>query len=89
MKTTAGPVALRRPKLRGADEAFASRLLGRRVTRTNALEALAISGWVRGLSDRDVEAALAEALGPEAALSRSTVSRICQQIRAEFDVWWA
>ena len=88
VKTTAGPVELRRPKLRGADEAFASRLLGKQVTRTNALGALAISGWVRGLSDRDVEAALAEALGPE-ALSRSTVSRICQQIRAEFDVWWA
>jgi putative transposase len=87
VKTTAGPVALKRPKLRGTDEAFASRLLGRQVTRTNALEAVVISGWVRGLSDRDIEAALAEALGPEAALSRSTVSRICQQIRAEFDVW--
>jgi putative transposase len=33
------------------------------VTRTNALEALVIAGWVRGLSDRDIEAALAEVLG--------------------------
>ena len=46
-----------------------------------------ISGWVRGLSDRDVEATLAEVLGPEAALSRSTVSRICQRIREEFTAW--
>ena len=89
VKTTAGRVELKRPKLRGTDEAFASRLLGRQVTRTNALEALVISGWVRGLSDRDIEAALAEALGPEAALSRSTISRICQQICAEFDAWKA
>ena len=48
-----------------------------------------ISGWVRGLSDRDIEAALGEVLGAEAALSRSTVSRICQAIRDEFAVWSA
>jgi hypothetical protein len=53
------------------------------VTRTNALESLVISGWVRSLSDRDIEASLAEVLGPEAALSRSTVSRICRRIRDE------
>jgi putative transposase len=40
-----------------------------------------------GAVRRDVEAALAEALGPEAALSRSTVSRICQKIRTEFEAW--
>jgi putative transposase len=59
------------------------------VTGTNALESLVISGWVRGLSDRDIEAALAEVLGPEAALSRSTVSRICAAIGAEFAAWRA
>src|SRR5437899_546355 len=32
---------------------------------------------------------LAEVLGAEAALSRSTVSRICQSIREEFAVWSA
>jgi putative transposase len=30
IKTTAGPVVLERPKLRGTDQAFASRLLGSR-----------------------------------------------------------
>ena len=44
---------------------------------------------MRGLSDRDIEAALAEVLGPEAALSKSTVSRICQRIRTEVDAWKA
>ena len=87
VKTTAGPVVLERPKLRGTDEQFASRLLGKGVSRTNALEALVISGFVRGLSVRDVEAALGEALGPEAALSKSTVNRICQVIKDEFDAW--
>jgi putative transposase len=87
VKTTMGPVELQRPKLRATDQAFCSRLFGAGVTRTNALESLVISGWVRGLSDRDIEAALAEVLGPEAALSRSTVSRICQRIRDEFEGW--
>jgi putative transposase len=87
IKTTMGPVMVQRPKLRGTDERFCSRLFGLGVTRTNALESLVISGWVRGLSDRDIEAALAEVLGAEAALSRSTVSRICQQLKDEFTAW--
>jgi transposase-like protein len=87
VKTTAGPVELARPKLRGTDTRFASRLLGKHVTKTNALESLVIAGYVRGLSTRDVEASLADALGPEATLSRSTVSRICEAIRDEFDTW--
>jgi putative transposase len=37
IKTTAGPVTLERPKLRGPTETFASRLLGTGVTKTNAL----------------------------------------------------
>ena len=87
VKTTMGAVQLQRPKLRGTDQAFCSRLFGAGVTRTNALESLVISGWVRGLSDRDIEATLAEVLGPEAALSKSTVSRICAAIGAEFAAW--
>jgi putative transposase len=89
VKTTMGAVALQRPKLRGTDQAFCSRLFGAGVTRTNALESLVISGWVRGLSDRDIEATLAEVLGPEAALSKSTVSRICAAIGEEFAAWRA
>jgi transposase-like protein len=87
IKTTSGPVILERPKLRGTSQRFASTLLGAQVTRTNALEALVIAGFVRGLSTRDVEASLAEALGPQAAVSRSTVSRICEQISTEFTAW--
>lgn len=87
VKTTAGPVELARPKLRGTDAVFASRLFGKGVTMTNALESLVIAGYVRGLSTRDVEATLADALGEDATLSRSTVSRICQVIKDEFDAW--
>jgi putative transposase len=44
IKTTAGAVELKRPKVRGTLEKFSSRLLGKHVTRTNALESLVISG---------------------------------------------
>jgi transposase-like protein len=87
VKTTAGPVGLARPKLRGTSEAFASRLFGSHVTKTNALESLVIASFVRGLSVRDVEATLAEALGDQAAISKSTVSAICGQIKDEYQAW--
>src|SRR5262249_22647005 len=89
VKTTAGPVQLSRPKLRGTSEAFASRLFGSHVTKTNALESVVIASFVRGLSVRDVEATLAEALGDQAAISKSTVSAICGQIRDGYQAWAA
>lgn len=85
VKTTAGPVALARPKLRGTAGAFASRLFGAHVTKTYALESLVIASFVRGLSVRDVEATLADALGDQAAISKSTVSSVCQQIKEEYE----
>jgi putative transposase len=78
---------LARPKLRNSTERFASRLFGKGVTKTNALESLVIAGFVRGLSTRDVEAVLTEALGERAAVSKSTVSRICTDIKEQFDTW--
>ena len=87
VKTTAGPVTLARPKLRGTTEAFASRLFGSHVTKTNALESLVIASFIRGLSVRDVEATLADALGDQAAISKSTVSSVCQAIKDEYQAW--
>ena len=55
------------------------------MTKTNALEVIA--GFVRGLSVRDVEAALTEALGESAAVSKSAVSRICSEIKTQYDAW--
>ncbi len=87
IRTTAGPVNLKRPKLRNTTETCASQLLGKGVVRSEPLEALVISSWVRGLSDRDIEALLAEALGPEAALSKSTASRICARLKDDFEAF--
>jgi transposase-like protein len=48
-----------------------------------------IAGFVRGLSTRDVEATLGDALGAKAALSKSTVSTVCLAIREELAAWSA
>lgn len=87
IKTTAGPVTLQRPKLRGTTERFASQLFGTGVVRTNALEALVIASFVRGLSVRDVEATLVEALGEDATVSKSAVSRVCAELKTQFETW--
>src|SRR4051794_39373511 len=51
--TTAGPVELERPRVRNAREfGFESRILGRHVARTYALESLIICSFLRGLSVR-------------------------------------
>lgn len=57
------------------------------MSKTHALESLVIAGFVRGLSTRDVEATLAEVLGEDATVSRSTVSRICTEIKTEMQAW--
>jgi putative transposase len=87
VKTTGGPMVLERPRIRNAGElGFASRILGQTVTRTHALEALVISGFLRGLSVRDVEAMLAETFDTH-VVGKSTVSRICDDIRTRYTTW--
>jgi len=78
VKTTSGSIELERPRIRNAVElGFERQVLGKGVARTHALEALIILGLLRGLSVRDVEELLEEALGDQ-VVGKSTVARICQ-----------
>lgn len=87
VKTTAGPLELERPRLRNASALdFASQVVGKGVARTHALEALVLASFLRGLSVRDVEAALAETFD-EPMISKSTVSRICMEGRERYRAW--
>jgi transposase-like protein len=53
VKTTSGSVELERPRVRDASKlGFESRVLGRHVTRTYALESLVIGSFLRGLYAR-------------------------------------
>ena len=65
---------------------FESRVLGKGVTRTYALESLVISWFLRGLFVRDVEAMLEETFDKPVS-SRSTVSRILEDTRERYRRW--
>jgi transposase-like protein len=55
-------------------------------TRTADLESLVRGMYVRGLSTRDVSALFADTFGGS-RLSKSTVSRVTQQLNQDFDTW--
>ena len=85
--TTSGPAVIERPRVRDATSVgFESRVLGKGVARTHALEALIICGFLRGLSMRDVEAALEECFG-ERVIGKSTVARVCKDTAARYAGW--
>jgi putative transposase len=85
--TTSGPTQVERPRVRNAKAVgFESRVLGKGVARTHALEGLVICSFLRGLSVRDVEATLEEAFG-EQVIGKSTVARVCQDTRARYEQW--
>ena len=84
IQTAEGEISIAMPQVRGTAEHYASRVIPdtKTVVRTRPLEALIIGGYVRGLSDRDIESLAEEAeLGH---VSKSTVSRICRELRDRY-----
>ena len=76
VRTTSGAAVIERPRVRDATKVgFESRVLGKGVARTHALEALVICSFLRGLSVRDVAAALEECFG-EQVIAHSCPQRL-------------
>jgi putative transposase len=87
VRASSGAIELERPRLRGAEGlSFESRIVGKGVARSHALETLVICSFLRGLSVRDVEAALEETFDGQ-VVSKSTVSRICEDTRERYRRW--
>jgi transposase-like protein len=87
VQTAEGELEIEIPQVRQAAETFASKLFPRtpKLLRTEPLKALVIGAFVRGLSMRDVESLCEQAgLGK---LSRSTASRICEELKERFDAF--
>ncbi|MBV9598235.1 MAG: transposase, partial [Chloroflexi bacterium] len=63
VQTAEGELTIDMPQVRGTTEGFIRRVFpdSRTVIRTRPLEALIIGGYVRGLSDRDIESLMQEA----------------------------
>jgi putative transposase len=74
------------PQLRNTEEAFRPVGTDRLQTRTADLESLVRGMYVRGLSTQDVSALYTDTFGGS-RLSKSTVSRVTQQLNQEFETW--
>jgi putative transposase len=87
LQTAEGELEVEIPQVREAAEPFVSKLFprGTKLLRTEPLRAMVIGAFVRGLSMRDVESLCEQAgLGK---LSKSTASRICQELRERFEAF--
>jgi transposase-like protein len=80
LSTKAGDVELKIPKFRQGS--FIPTLLEPRRRIDQALWAVVMDAYVKGVSTRQVDD-LVQALGVESGISRSEVSRICQQLDAQ------
>lgn len=86
VQTAEGTLSLKVPQVRETLEAFESVWLKALCRRSEKLTALIPQLYVKGLSTRDVEAALSEALEVD-GLSKSVVSEVCKQLKVDFEKW--
>ncbi len=84
LSTKGGDVDLKIPKLRKGS--FFPSVLERRRRIDQALYAVVMEAYVHGVSTRKVDD-LVQALGVDAGISKSEVSRICEQLDEEMDAF--
>jgi putative transposase len=83
----AGTVALRRPRLRGLEQRFESRILPLFVRRTEQVSELLPQLYLHGLAQGDFELALRGLLGEGAPLSPSSIERLRVKWQLEYEAW--
>lgn len=82
-----GTVELRRPRVRGLEARFESRLLPLFVKRTKQVSELLPELYLHGLALGDFELALRGLLGDTASLSPSTIARLKHKWQSEYEAW--
>jgi transposase-like protein len=82
-----GTIRVRRPRVRGLNERFESKILPLFVRRTKTVSDLLPQLYLHGLAHGDFDLALRGLLGEDAPLSASSVMRLTEQWRGEFDQW--
>jgi len=86
IQTGEGTLHLKVPQVRDTLEEFESVWLPSLCRRSEKLTALIPQLYVKGLSTRDVEAALTEALEVE-GVGRNAVSQVCRELKVQFEAW--
>ena len=84
---SSGTITLRRPRVRGVEERFESRVLPLFARRTKEVGALLPELYLHGLAEGDFELAMRGLLGEGAPLSKSSIRRLRAGWAAEFEGW--
>lgn len=84
---SSGTITLRRPRVRGLEERFESRVLRLFVRRTKEVGELIPELYLHGLAEGDFELALRGLLGEGALLSKGTIRRLRAVWTVEFEAW--
>jgi transposase-like protein len=82
-----GTITVYRPRVRGLEERFKSRVLPLFARRTKGVNELIPQLYLHGLAMGDFDLALRGLLGEEAPVSASTVARLKEQWQAEWEEW--
>jgi transposase-like protein len=84
---TNGTITVRRPRVRGLEERFESRVLPLFKRRTEEVGALLPELYLHGLAQGDFQLALRGLLGEGAPLSAAAIQRLRQKWQQEFEAW--
>jgi len=82
-----GTITVYRPRVRGLEERFESRVLPLFARRTKGVNELIPQLYLHGLAEGDFDLALRGLLGEEAPISASTVARLKERWHAEWREW--
>ena len=87
LSMTSGTITVRRPRVRGLEERFESRVLPLFARRTKEVGELIPELYLHGLAEGDFELALRGLLGEGAPLSKSSIGRLRAVWTSEFEAW--
>jgi putative transposase len=82
-----GTISLRRPRVRGLEERFESRILPLFTRRTKEVRDLLPELYLHGLAEGDFEMALRGLLGDGAPLSPNSIARLKAKWEGEYEEW--
>lgn len=87
LTTSCGAITVRRPRVRGLEARFESRILPLFRRRTAQVDRLLPELYLHGLAEGDFDQALRGLLGDEAPISAASVARLKAGWQAEYDAW--
>src|SRR5207245_6842530 len=87
LSTGMGTLTVRRPRVRGLEERFESRVLPLFARRTAAVDELLPQLYLHGLAAGDFDLALRGLLGEDAPLSPSTMLRLKGRWQGAYETW--